>query len=298
MSKVSHPPGFRPPNPTRAPQRPTPQRRASRNQGVPGSPQRVDEVEDELELEKLHEEAASLGHNGDKPDSQRENAWQQLEQFRNRSNAGVGNEQQRGRAEHSAREEASSQRLTAELQTSAQSNPSRSIFGSKSRGVEQAQATQPTQAAQSVAPQQAVSSQPSVASQKPSVNPSPRPGAPLNTHGLLATGKKVGTFVKRLDTSSLGDVELSKKLESAVKAAVKQLGAKAGIEHVALGEDKNAQPVVVVTINKNITKDELMAAVPKEFEGVNTLILVNFKNLPLKRDRSQSSTSLPRVFTG
>ncbi|AGC43859.1 hypothetical protein MYSTI_02543 [Myxococcus stipitatus DSM 14675] len=296
MSKVSHPPGFRPPNPTRTPQRPTNQRRASRNQGVQGGPQRIDEVEDEIELEKMQEEAASLGHNGGKSGDQRETAWAQLEQFRNKSNAGVGGDQQRGRAEHSAREEANSTRMTAELQTAAQSNPTRSIFGSKPRGIDQAQAAQ---AAQALAPQQAVSSaQPSVASQKPSVSSPPRPGAPLNAHGLLATGKAVGTFVKELALSSLAGTELHGKLQSAVSTAQQLLANKEGIARVGLGENKNAEHIVLVVAKRGASLKQLLETVPEKIQGIGTLISIGFDVLPLKRGGSPSSTSIPRTFTG
>ncbi|MCP3099164.1 hypothetical protein LZ198_09815 [Myxococcus sp. K15C18031901] len=113
--------------------------------------------------------------------------------------------------------------------------------------------------------------------------PTARPSAPLNAHGLLATGKAVGSFVRELALASLTDSDLHVQLRAAVGEAQRLLSGKDGIGRVALGEDKDARPVVLVVARRGVSLQQLLATVPEAVQGIATRISIPFDVLPLRR---------------
>jgi hypothetical protein len=291
MTKISHPPP-RPPGVMRNPPRPVERRRASRGQAAQGSaPSRIDELdEDELGIE---DDVGSSDHQGgDRPPDTQEQAWRRMEEFRRRGGAESG--QSQAREQRDAREGIASQHLTAEAQKLSQAQGSRGLFGARPQGPESAsrvEARAPTapvgavSAASGTGPAGAVTSSGMLSGARaPSTAvPSARPSAPLSAHGLLATGKAVGSFVRELPLASLTGSDAHVRLRAAVDEARRLLSGKEGIAHVALGEDKESRPVVLVVARRGVTLQQLLATVPESIQDVPTRISIPFDVLPLRR---------------
>ncbi|MCE9668744.1 hypothetical protein LY474_13045 [Myxococcus stipitatus] len=326
MTKISHPP--RPPNVPRGPQRPVERRRA-RGQGVQGgAPSRIDELdEDELGIDEEKEIGAS-DHHGERPSDTHDQALRMLEEHRKRGNADAGHSQAEAREQREQRESISSQHATAEVQR--QSLSSRGIFGGRTQSSESISKvdTRAQGTAKVVAPSEGsapsgvtattvgastsarpvTSSGPVTGSSPVTSGPAsastgahaPVPTAsakPLSAHGLLATGKKVGTFLRELSLASLTDSDTHTRLRAAVDEAQRLLSGKDGIGRVALGEDKNANPVVLVIARRGVSLQQLLATVPEAVQGVATRISIGFDVLPLRRSGGAGPSSqggLPR----
>jgi hypothetical protein len=282
MTKISHPP--RPPGLMRNPSRPVERRRASRGQAAQGSaPSHLDELdEDELGIE---DDVGSSDHQqGDRPPDTQEQAWRHMnDEFKRRDGAGAGQSQARGQRD--AHDGIASQHLTAGVQKLSQSPGSRGIFGGRPQGPEATAPASPVASASGPAQAGAVTSSgaPTGARAPSTPVPNARPSAPLSAHGLLATGKAVGSFVRELPTASLTNSDAHVRLRAAVDEAQRSLSGKDGIARVALGEDKNAHPVVLVVARRGVSLQQLLATVPESVQGVPTRLSISFDVLPLRR---------------
>ncbi|WP_404364923.1 hypothetical protein ACIHQR_32035 [Corallococcus coralloides] len=282
MTKISHPP--RPPGVMRNQPRPVERRRASRGQAAQGSsPSHIDELdEDALGLE---DDLGSSDHQqGDRPPDTQEQAWRRMnDEFRRRDGAESGQSQARGQRD--TRDGITAQHLTADVQKLSQSPGSRGIFGRRPQGPEPSAPASAAASASGPGPAGAVTSSGAMAGAR---SPSPpvataRPAAPLSAHGLLATGKAVGSFVRELPPASLTDSDAHVRLRAAVGEAQRLLSGKDGIARVALGEDKDAHPVVLVVARRGVSLQQLLATVPESVQGVATRLSISFDVLPLRR---------------
>lgn len=284
MKKITHPPIHRPPSTARA--RPTEQRRRpARKQVNPGVHAGIEELEREEEEHGLGEGTdLSPGHHGDKRDTE-EQAWRRLEEFRNRGNPEFGQTKQRGASADGAeaggaRGGASAQHLTAELQKAAQANPQRSIFGTQRKTLETPRA-------------QPALSPPSPPASAPVSAPARSASAPTSARGLLATGKPMGTYLRELPPVPSGGAAEQTRALAAVEEARRLLSHVEGIERVSLGENKAGQQVVVVVARRGLSLQSMLA-VPEKVQGLDTVILLSFDALPLRRNPG-TSPGLPAL---